>query len=1075
MKLVLGLDIGISSVGWGIIDLDSSEVIDAGVRLFSEATKENNEKRRGFRSGRRLKRRRINRKEDLIKLLKNYDLYTPIPFNKNPYTIRVKGLRDKISKEDLNIALLNICKHRGSSLEVVDDDGGKTKEVLGNNDRLLSNNRYVCEIQLERLKNEGKLRGEENNFRTIDYVKELKKLLSTQGIDDDVAEKIIDVITRRRDFSEGPGSFKSQTPYGMIYDEEGNVKVNMIEKMTGKCSIFKDELRAPKNAPSAEFFNLLNDLNNLWINGEKLDIDVKKQLIKQAFDKARLTAKDVAKAIGVDIDDISGFRIDKNGRQLMTELVGFKTIKNIFEENGFEDKMKDFDLLDKIAVTLTKTKIKKQRFDELLAYDIVEKCADELSNINIFKAYHSLSLKALHILNEELYNSDMNHMQILTSSNKFEFKRSNDSFKGYKNISIDEDAILSPVAMRAYRQAIKVVNAARKRYGEFESIVVETTRDKNSQEEKKRINDMQKRNEEINKKVNDILNNYPSINVNKKLRDKVSLYLDQDGKSAYTQQPIDLDQLIKDPSAYEIDHIIPISVSLDDSYNNKLLSTHSENQQKGKLSPYLAFKRNKFTSGSYEDYKTFIKTQFKNKRISKKKMEYALNEKDISKYENMKEFIARNLVDTSYANRLVFNTLMNYFKDNDIDTKVHTIKGNATAIFRKYIKELDKNRDFYEHHAIDALIVASIKKLGLYNKLLKDFAIDDTNEVVYNKATGEIIETNAELLLDEKYIKFIKQLASYPVRRFSWQIDTKPNRSVSDQTIYSTRKYDDGEKLIKKYKDIYDAKFYTLANDIMNGDVDKYLIYKHDKQTFAKIEEVVRYYYEEHKDDARMISMKKGKVEFKFNPLYRYREDTNQMIKKYAKKDNGPIITQIKYVDGNLGNRIDISKNYDSKDKRIVLQQISPYRTDFYLDNDTYKFVTIRYSNVFYSRSKDMYCIDKDWYESEKKNKKIPDDATFICSMHRNEYMMIDGISHNYNEYAMTFDDDVHSNCVIWKFTATSNDKTNRIEIKPINYYDKGRFMVSIGKKVNCIKKYSCDVLGNLREVKDQGLKLEFK
>ena len=37
-RLVLGLDIGITSVGFGIIDLDESEIVDYGVRLFKEGT-----------------------------------------------------------------------------------------------------------------------------------------------------------------------------------------------------------------------------------------------------------------------------------------------------------------------------------------------------------------------------------------------------------------------------------------------------------------------------------------------------------------------------------------------------------------------------------------------------------------------------------------------------------------------------------------------------------------------------------------------------------------------------------------------------------------------------------------------------------------------------------------------------------------------------------------------------------------------------------------------------------------------------------------------------------------------------
>ena len=55
MGKVLGIDQGITSVGWGIIDTDTNQIVDAGVRLFGEADKKNNEGRRGFRSGRKAK------------------------------------------------------------------------------------------------------------------------------------------------------------------------------------------------------------------------------------------------------------------------------------------------------------------------------------------------------------------------------------------------------------------------------------------------------------------------------------------------------------------------------------------------------------------------------------------------------------------------------------------------------------------------------------------------------------------------------------------------------------------------------------------------------------------------------------------------------------------------------------------------------------------------------------------------------------------------------------------------------------------------------------------------------------
>lgn len=49
--------------------------------------------------------------------------------------------------------------------------------------------------------------------------------------------------------------------------------------------------------------------------------------------------------------------------------------------------------------------------------------------------------------------------------------------KGPK-IKFDSSAILSPVTKRVHMQAIQVVNELRKEYGEFDSIVIETTRAK---------------------------------------------------------------------------------------------------------------------------------------------------------------------------------------------------------------------------------------------------------------------------------------------------------------------------------------------------------------------------------------------------------------------------------------------------------------------------------------------------------------------------------------------------------------------------------------------------------------------
>ncbi len=129
MNKVLGLDIGITSVGWSVIDHESGDILDCGVRLFEEGTASNNVDRRIKRSARRLKRRRQNRLEDMKKLLRKHQIIDgSFKLVDNPYEVRVKGLTQRLSNAELATAILHITKRRGSSLEVVEDDESKEKE-----------------------------------------------------------------------------------------------------------------------------------------------------------------------------------------------------------------------------------------------------------------------------------------------------------------------------------------------------------------------------------------------------------------------------------------------------------------------------------------------------------------------------------------------------------------------------------------------------------------------------------------------------------------------------------------------------------------------------------------------------------------------------------------------------------------------------------------------------------------------------------------------------------------------------------------------------------------------------------
>ena len=200
---ILGLDLGVASVGFGIIEKDTYNVIKYGVRLFDERDAKENLTRRTLRGARRLKSRRVNRINAIKHLLVNNGIVdesylgNDYPKLNNIYEIRVKGLHNKLNNDELANVLINIAKRRGSSLEVAideeDSDAKKAGSSLSKNSReLLEKKQFICEHQLEKIKTGTKLRDNDNIYKTEDYIKEVKQILSNQGLDEDINKKIIE-------------------------------------------------------------------------------------------------------------------------------------------------------------------------------------------------------------------------------------------------------------------------------------------------------------------------------------------------------------------------------------------------------------------------------------------------------------------------------------------------------------------------------------------------------------------------------------------------------------------------------------------------------------------------------------------------------------------------------------------------------------------------------------------------------------------------------------------------------------------------------------------------------------------
>ena len=1118
--LVLGLDIGIGSVGVGILNKVTGEIIHKNSRIFPAAQAENNVERRTNRQGRRLTRRKKHRRVRLNHLFEESGLitdFTKVSINLNPYQLRVKGLIDELSNEELFIALKNMVKHRGISyLDDASDDGnssvGDYAQIVKENSKQLET-KTPGQIQLERYQKYGQLRGdftvEEdgkkhrliNVFPTSSYRAEALRILQTQQefnpqITDEFINRYLEILTGKRKYYHGPGNEKSRTDYGRYTtkkdsEDEYITLDNIFGILIGKCTFYPEEYRAAKASCTAQEFNLLNDLNNLTVPTEtkKLSEEQKNQIInyvknEKAMGPAKLF-KYIAKLLSCDVADIKGYRIDKSDKAEIHTFEAYRKMKTL---ETLDVKKMAREELDKLAYVLT-LNTEKEGIQEAIEHEFADgtfsqEQVDELvqfrkANSSIFgKGWHNFSVKLMMELIPELYATPEEQMTILKRLGKQKTTSSSNKTKYIDEKQLTEE-IYNPVVAKSVRQAIKIVNAAIKEYGDFDNIVIEMARETNKDDEKKAIQKIQKANkDEKDAAMLKAANQYNGkaelphsvVHGHKQLATKIRLWHQQGERCLYTGKTISIHDLINNPNQFEIDHILPLSITFDDSLANKVLVYATANQEKGQRTPYQALD-SMDDAWSFRELKAFVR---ESKALSNKKKEYLLTEEDISKFDVRKKFIERNLVDTRYASRVVLNALQEHFRAHKTDTKVSVVRGQFTSQLRRHWG-IEKTRDTYHHHAVDALIIAASSQLNLWKKQ-KNTLVSYSEDQLLDIETGELISDDEykESVFKAPYQHFVDTLKSKEFEDsilFSYQVDSKFNRKISDATIYATRHAKVGKDkkdetyVLGKIKEIYSQTGYDAFIKIYQKDKSKFLMYRHDPQTFEKvIEPILENYPNKEMNE-------KGK-EVPCNPFLKYKEEHGDYIRKYSKKGNGPEIKSLKYYDSKLGNHIDITpKNSNNK---VVLQSVSPWRADVYFNKTTgkYEILGLKYADLQFEKGTGTYKISQKKYDDIKKKEGVDSDSEFKFTLYKNDLLLIKDTETKEQQ--------------LFRFLSRSMpNKKHYVELKP---YDKQKFAGSeplinilgtVAKGGQCIKglgkvnlsiyKVRTDVLGNQHIIKNEG------
>lgn len=760
INYAIGLDIGITSVGWTVINLDLNRIEDLGVRIFNSAENPKDGAslalpRRLARGRRRLLRRKAYRVKRVRKMIIENNILSKEELDnlfENPnvcdvWKARIKGLDFKLTNEEWSKILINFCKRRGfksnRKKEVKEKETGIILKSINKN--------------LEFMKEtEARTIGEclyKNVLQDDDKYKALRnkdKCYNMCISRDMIGEEIHILFENQREFNAEFASVEIEDKYLEIFNSQRPYSdFDKLEKFVGYCTFEKEEKRAPKKCISAEEFVLYDNLNKLSIlcHGEKRKLNKEERDlgVKEAFSKKEIKYSALRKLLKLDENSRFStltYSIDKDVAKTentkFVSLSGYNELKKSIEKGVSKECFKKLeenrDILNEIAYVLTLGKTDKEIEEQLLKRNIDKEVIDSIIDIS-FSKFNNLSVKAINKILP--FMKEGYQYNEACEKAGYDFKAIYKGEKSKKLPVIDIQEIVNPVVNRALAQTRKVVNAIIDKYGSPVRINVELARELSKNfKDRKEIEKEQKENRVNIEKIREELKNFfrkePTYTEVLKYR----LWQMQNCECAYSQRSIGINELFS-VGYCEIDHIIPFSRSFDDRLTNKVLVLSTENQRKGNRTPFEYFGDN---LNRWNRFEIWVKGSHLN---YKKKMN--LLKKKVSTNEE-KEWKERNLQDTKYICKYISNYIVNRleFKESESKRKVLTISGMATSILRGQwgLTKVRDNGD--KHHALDAAVVAVatpslVQKISKYSKAKELKNIRESDEFI-DIETGEIVD-----------------------------------------------------------------------------------------------------------------------------------------------------------------------------------------------------------------------------------------------------------------------------------------------------------------------------------------------
>lgn len=490
-----------------------------------------------------------------------------------------------------------------------------------------------------------------------------------------------------------------------------------IGRMVRHCTYLSGERTLPKQSLLYEKFMVLNELNNLKINGAKLEITVKQGIYDDLFKTGKkvtlntlksylynnsiIASKEEAVVSGID----AGFN---------TSLTSVGKFRGILGDDLFTDENQA--MVEQIIFWGTVYGNDKKFLKERIENEYKEKLTSEqIKRIVGFKfsGWGNLSKAFLELsgscecgecsLIQALWETNHNLMELLTE--QYGFKKSLEGMRenvekplGEWTIEDLDGKYLSAPVKRMVWQTIKMLREVCELTGkEPDKVFIEMPRE--HEQNPTRKNSRKKKLLELYTLLKKEQKTWADLRLKEidgrseadfRIK-KLYLYYLQQGKCMYSGEKIELSDLMNN-NLYDIDHIYPRHFIKDDSIENNLVLVKKQiNNHKSDTFPLEKDMQREMTG--------FWKALSERNFITKEKYN-RLTRTEAFTDEEKAAFISRQLVETRQGTKAITQVLQQAFPD----TQIVFVKAGIVSDFRKK-HDINKVRELNDtHHAKDAYL-----------------------------------------------------------------------------------------------------------------------------------------------------------------------------------------------------------------------------------------------------------------------------------------------------------------------------------------------------------------------------------